>query len=69
MKFNTKELEIISHALALVVDEMEHKENRAITQSMLGKMQDIGIWGTASFHNANEEHCGHINCGSECEEY
>tara|TARA_R100001443_G_scaffold28581_2_gene41782 strand:- start:481 stop:645 length:165 start_codon:yes stop_codon:yes gene_type:complete len=50
MKFNKKELEIIGHALCLIVDEMTHKENKAITELMLGKMQEIGVWGMAELH-------------------
>ena len=50
MRFNKKELEIIGHALALIVDEMTHKENKSITEVMLSKMQEKGIWGVAELH-------------------
>ena len=54
MRFNKKELEIIGHALALIVDEMTHEENKTITESMLGKMQSKGIWGMAELHEEEE---------------
>ena len=49
MRFNKEELNIIATALALVESEMTHKESKAITESMLGKMQEIEIWGDAEF--------------------
>ena len=55
MKFNKQELEIIGHALTLIVDEMTHKKNKAIVENMLGKMQDKGIWGMAPIHEEEEE--------------
>ena len=55
MRFNKKQLEIIAMALTLVVEEMTHEENKAMTESMLGKMQGIGVWGTAEFWVEEEE--------------
>ncbi len=54
MKFNKQELEIIGHALTLIVDEMTHEKNKAITEAMLGKMQEKGIWGMAELHEEEE---------------
>jgi len=48
-------MEIIGHALSLIVDEMTHEENKAITENMLGKMQQIGIWGIAEMNKEEEE--------------
>tara|TARA_R110001599_G_scaffold347011_1_gene572890 strand:+ start:26805 stop:26978 length:174 start_codon:yes stop_codon:yes gene_type:complete len=50
MEFDKEELEIIGHALTLIVDEMTHEENKTITESMLGRMQFFGIWGMAELH-------------------
>ena len=47
MEFDKEELEIIGHALTLIVDEMTHEENKT---SMLGRMQFFGIWGMAELH-------------------
>ena len=55
MRFNKKQLEIIATALALSVEEMTNKKTQAITESMLGKMQGIGVWGTAEFWVEEEE--------------
>jgi len=54
MRFNKKELEIIGHALSLIVEEMTHEENKTITELMLGKMQAKGIWGVAELHEDQE---------------
>ena len=55
MRFNKKQLEIIAMALTLAVDEMTNKETQAMTETMLGKMQDIGVWGRAEFWVEEEE--------------
>ena len=55
MKFNKKQLEIIAMALSLAVDEMTNKETQAMTKSMLGTMQSIGIWGRVEFWEEEEE--------------
>ena len=55
MRFNKKQLEIIAMALTLAVDEMTNEENKAMTESMLSKMQGIGVWGVAEFWVEEEE--------------
>ena len=55
MRFNKKQLEIIAMALALSVEEMTNEKTQAITESMLGKMQSIGVYGDAEFWVEEEE--------------
>tara|TARA_R100000541_G_scaffold9558_2_gene17280 strand:+ start:7458 stop:7619 length:162 start_codon:yes stop_codon:yes gene_type:complete len=49
MRFNKKQLEIIATALALSVEEMTNEKTQAMTETMLGNMQSIGVYGDAEF--------------------
>ena len=49
MKFNKKQLQIISYCLALLESDCEVKETRQEMHNILGSLQDKNIWGHCNF--------------------
>ncbi len=50
MKFNKKQLEIISYCLANLEGECEVKETRQEMHNILSNLQDKNIWGHCDFY-------------------
>jgi len=55
MKFNKKQLQIISYCLANLESDCEVKETRQEMHNILGTLQDKNIWGHCDFYKHHLE--------------
>ena len=55
MRFNKKQLQIISYCLANLESDCEIKETRQEMHNILGSLQDKNIWGDCNFYKHHLE--------------
>jgi hypothetical protein len=55
MRFNKKQLQIISYCLALLESDCENADTKQEMHWILGSLQNKGIWGRCKFYNECEK--------------